>query len=318
MSTEPQPAWNPNPTWMSVLGWIISILMALLFIASAVMTKFVGFKPPEGSTADIGWVDASMIGLGCVEIGCALIYLFPCTAVLGAVLLTGYLGGAIATHTRVGDLFVPQILFGVLIWFGVYLRDPRVRAVLPWRGDPTTPPVGGFLAGLAKFCLILLVVVLLIAALIAAMPAEFRVARSITIDAPPSKVFEHVNDFKKWEAWSPWLKVDPSAKVTIAGSPGKDATYKWSSDKNEGTMTVTESQPNELVRIKLEFVKPFPDTANSDFTFKVVDGKTVVTWSMYGERDFKGKAIGLIADSFVRGIYGEGLESLKEVVEKAK
>jgi len=75
----------------------------------------------------------SALPLGIVELTCAAIYAFPPTAVLGAILLTGYLGGATATHVRVGDLFHMPILVGVLVWLGLYLRDGRLRAIVPWR-----------------------------------------------------------------------------------------------------------------------------------------------------------------------------------------
>jgi hypothetical protein len=68
-----------------------------------------------------------------LELFCAAVYVVPRTAVLGAVLLTGYLGGAVATHVRVGDAFIVPLLLGVLVWAGLYLRDERVRALLPLR-----------------------------------------------------------------------------------------------------------------------------------------------------------------------------------------
>src|SRR5260370_37759017 len=106
------------------------------------------FKPPEVSR-DIGWSERAMLGLAIVETGGALLYLFPPTAVLGAILLTGYLGGAVATHVRIGDppFYIP-IIIGVLVWFGLFFRDERLRAVLPWRGDSSVPATGGLRAAL--------------------------------------------------------------------------------------------------------------------------------------------------------------------------
>jgi hypothetical protein len=74
-----------------------------------------------------------LLGLGILELICAVIYVIPRTSMLGAILLTGYLGGAIATHVRVGEQFIMPAVLGVLIWGGLYLRDYRLRALLPLR-----------------------------------------------------------------------------------------------------------------------------------------------------------------------------------------
>ena len=121
-----------NPTWMSWIGWIISILPALALIASG-SVKVMNIKPPEGSP-DIGWSESAIFGLGIVEIGSAVLYLFPPTAVLGAIVMTGFLGGAVATHVRIGDpTFFGPIILGVLVWGGLFLRDGRLRALIPLR-----------------------------------------------------------------------------------------------------------------------------------------------------------------------------------------
>jgi hypothetical protein len=82
---------------------------------------------------DLGWQMSAAVPLGIVEIACAVIYLIPRTAVLGGILLAGYLGGAIATHARVGQPFVIPAVLGVVFWLGLYLRDSRVRALVPFR-----------------------------------------------------------------------------------------------------------------------------------------------------------------------------------------
>jgi hypothetical protein len=76
--------------------------------------------------------------IGILELSCVILYAIPQTAILGAVLLTGYLGGAIATHVRVHDNFISPAIGGILVWLGVYLRDPRVRALLPIRRSMTS------------------------------------------------------------------------------------------------------------------------------------------------------------------------------------
>ncbi len=114
------------------VGWILSVLPVLMVVVSAVM-KFV--KTPEliEGFAHLGLDLRLAVGLGVLELACTILYLIPRTAVLGAILLTGYLGGAIATHLRVGDPFFPPILPGVLLWGGLYVRDTRLRALLPLR-----------------------------------------------------------------------------------------------------------------------------------------------------------------------------------------
>lgn len=76
------------------------------------------------------------VPLGVLELACTVIYLIPATSVIGAILLAGYMGGAICTHWRVGDPFVIQIVLGVFAWLGLYLRDDRLKALLPLRRPP--------------------------------------------------------------------------------------------------------------------------------------------------------------------------------------
>jgi uncharacterized protein YndB with AHSA1/START domain len=107
--------------------------------------------------------------------------------------------------------------------------------------------------------------------LVSMQPGQFRVARSATIQAPPEAVFPLVNDFHKWAVWSPWEKLDPSMKKTFSGAEsGVGAVYAWSgnSDVGEGRMTIGESQPNERLEIRLEFLKPFESTSISTFRFR--------------------------------------------------
>ncbi len=326
MSTDtPQPM--QNPIWMTVLGWIIGILPALMLLAFGVMSQFP--PPPENAAMfdHIGWRASSASGLGILMITGAVLYLFPRTAVLGAISLTGYLGGALATHVRIGDPLIPglimPLLLAVVLWFGLTLRDARLRAILPWRSPATTPAAakGGFFSALGKIVLTIAVVVGLMAALLAAVAAEFRITRSITIDAPAAEVFPHVNDFHKWDAWTPWKKLDPTAKITFEGpSSGPGAVYKWAGNDavGEGMMTILESKPDELIKIKLQFFTPMDSTGETVFTFKPDGAKTVVTWTRTGEREYKLRAICALlgVDKIVGDQFEEGLTNLKTVVEK--
>ena len=113
-------------------GSIVSALPVLVLLMSGVM-KLV--KPPmvtEGFE-HLGWPDFLALNLGILEVGCTLIYLIPRTSVLGAILLTGYIGGAIATHARIGEPIYTQAILGVLVWLGLYLRDARLRVLIPLR-----------------------------------------------------------------------------------------------------------------------------------------------------------------------------------------
>ncbi len=171
--------------------------------------------------------------------------------------------------------------------------------------------------------IVLVAIVAVFAVIVALQPSEFRVERSATISAPASAVFAQVNDFHKWEAWSPWAKLDPSAKNSFEGPPaGKGAIFKWSGNNEvgEGAMTLTESHPNDLIRIKLDFVRPFEDTSNVEFAFKPEGNQTGVTWSMSGRKNFISKAICLFMnmDKMVGGKFEEGLANIKSVVETAK
>jgi hypothetical protein len=166
-----------------------------------------------------------------------------------------------------------------------------------------------------------LVVVLLV--VVALQPAAFRIFRSTTISAPPEAIFPHVNNLRAWKAWSPFEKLDPAMQQTYGGPPaGVGAIQSWSgnSKAGEGRLTIMESKPNDLVRLKLEFVRPFACCNNVDFTFKPEGSQTVVTWDMTGENGFMAKGFGLIMnmDKMVGKDFAEGLANLKSVVEANK
>jgi DoxX-like protein len=114
------------------VGRAISGLISVLFAMSAFM-KFKGGAEVLQGMAHLGLPESLIIPLGILEISCVVIYVIPATSVLGAILLTGYLGGAICTHLRVGDPFFMQIGFGILVWLGLYFREHRLRALIPIR-----------------------------------------------------------------------------------------------------------------------------------------------------------------------------------------
>jgi hypothetical protein len=170
---------------------------------------------------------------------------------------------------------------------------------------------------------VIVVVVAIFCVVVTMQPAHYRVERSATMNAPPSVVFSQVNDFHKWDTWSPWAKLDPNMKTAFEGSPaGSGAVYSWTgnSDVGEGRMTITDSKPAELVKIKLDFIKPFAATSDTVFSFKPQGNQTAVTWTMDGENNFIGKAFCLFInmDKMVGGDFEKGLAQMKTVSEKAQ
>ncbi len=164
------------------------------------------------------------------------------------------------------------------------------------------------------------VIVLVFAAIVALQPSGFRVVRTASISAPAPAVFAQVNDFHKWEAWSPYAKLDPAMKKTYEGAAaGIGAIYMWSgnSEVGEGRTTIVESRPNELIRITLEMFRPFAGTNTVEFTFRPEDNQTAVTWSLAGRNNFISKAVSLFMnmDKMVGGQFEKGLAQMKSVVE---
>lgn len=114
------------------IGWVVSGIPVLMLLFSAIMKLM---RPPavlEGF-AHLGYPESLALGLGILELTCTIVYLIPRTAVLGAILLTGYLGGAVTTHLRIGEPYFGPIVLGVLVWAGIYLRDRRLRELIPLR-----------------------------------------------------------------------------------------------------------------------------------------------------------------------------------------
>ena len=109
---------------------------------------------------------------------------------------------------------------------------------------------------------------------------------------PPAAVFAQVNDFHKWEAWNPWGKIDPAMKQAYEGAPaGTGAIYTWAGNKEvgEGRMTITESRPSDLIRVKLEFFKPFAATNTAEFTFKPEGNQTARDMEYDRRQQFHGQ-----------------------------
>ena len=171
-----------------------------------------------------------------------------------------------------------------------------------------------------KSLVALAAIVIVFAAVVALQPSAFRISRTATVNAPAPAVFSQVNDFHRWSGWSPWAKRDPAMKQSYHGAPaGVGAVYSWAGNNEvgEGRMSITESRPNELIRIKVEFLEPFAATNTAEFTFTLQGGQTQVTWSMSGENNFTAKAFNLIMnmDKLVGGDFEKGLQQLKSIAE---
>jgi hypothetical protein len=109
-----------------IAGWILSGLVGIFMAGPSALGKFVDWPDKEAMFAKMGWTIANMKPIGVLEVICAVLFLIPRTSFLGAILLTGYLGGAIATHVRIGDSFAFVVILGILMWVGLALRRPEI------------------------------------------------------------------------------------------------------------------------------------------------------------------------------------------------
>lgn len=174
---------------------------------------------------------------------------------------------------------------------------------------------------LKKIAIGLGLVLLVFVVVVALQPGTFRIERSQRIEAPAYVVFNILNNFKRWSAWSPWEKLDPNMQKKHAGAEfGTGAIYAWTGNDQvgQGRMTITQSEPEKKIAIKLEFIKPWEATNTTLFTL-VPDGKGVkVSWAMEGTNNFMAKAASLFMDmdELVGKDFERGLTALKQVAEK--
>jgi hypothetical protein len=168
---------------------------------------------------------------------------------------------------------------------------------------------------------VLLVVVAGILIYAATKPNDFRVQRSIAIKAPAEKIYGQIADLKAWRAWSPYEVKDPDMKRTLSGAPsGKGAVYEWDGNKNVGAgrMEIVEANTPSIVKIKLDFLKPFEGHNTAEFTMVPSGDTTNVTWAMYGPSPFMMKVMGTFMnmDKMIGDDFAVGLANLKAVAEK--
>lgn len=168
---------------------------------------------------------------------------------------------------------------------------------------------------------VLLVAIAVIVAAAMQKPDVFKVTREARFNAAPAIIFEYINDLRKWNAWSPWARMDPDAKYTFDGpAAGVGASTSWEGKRTgAGRMTVMESKPFGHVIFKLEFFKPMKAVNTAAFTFREDAGQTVVTWSMFGPNSFMGKLMSLFmnCEKMVGDQFEQGFENLKAIVDKS-
>lgn len=116
-----------------VAGWILTGLVVLWIGVAGMIFAITQRAMVEENMTKYGYKVSTITPIHIVAVACVILYAIPQTAVLGAILLTGYLGGAVSTHVRFGDPWFFPVIFGVLVWLGLYLRDPRIRALVPFR-----------------------------------------------------------------------------------------------------------------------------------------------------------------------------------------
>ncbi len=172
-----------------------------------------------------------------------------------------------------------------------------------------------------QLLLIVVAIIAIIALRAAFIPADFRVERSITVQAPPERIFPLLNDFQQFSQWSPWEKLDPAmAKQISTPSAGTGAVYEWRGNAKAGSgrMEILSSKPSDSVRVKLDFLKPIESHNITDYTLTPSGTGTTVTWAMHGPSTFPSKVMQVFVsmDKLVGGDFERGLASLKAVAEK--
>jgi uncharacterized protein YndB with AHSA1/START domain len=171
---------------------------------------------------------------------------------------------------------------------------------------------------------VVVVAVLAIAAVLAlaaTKPDTLKVERSLTIKAPPEKIFALIDDFKAWRQWSPYEVKDPAMQRTLSGADaGRGAIYAWNGNGNvgQGRMEIVESTPSSRIAIKLDFMKPIEGHNVATFTLTPTGDATQVTWRMEGPSPLIGKVMGVFfdMDKMIGTDFAAGLANLQRLAEQ--
>jgi len=160
---------------------------------------------------------------------------------------------------------------------------------------------------------------LLAAAFVATRPAEFAIARTELVEAPPGVVYGHIASLRAMDVWSPWVRMDAQMKVAYAGpESGVGARSEWEGpEMGKGRLTVTAVTPGRVVEMRLEMLAPMAASNRILFTLAPAGAGTEVTWRMEGRNGFVGKAMTLLVDmdEMIGGPFEQGLLALKGVAE---
>ena len=173
---------------------------------------------------------------------------------------------------------------------------------------------------MTPFAWAILVTLVALVVAILRQPKEFRIERSIAIAGALPVVFAQVEDFRLWQAWSPWSSLDPQLQQTFEGSDfGTGAVHRWAGNRRvgQGASTIVESIPLRAIKIRLEMVKPVAAQNEVEFHFREEGDLTHVTWSMVGRNSWTNRIVGVLLsiDKMVGSEFEQGLVNLKNVVE---
>ena len=184
---------------------------------------------------------------------------------------------------------------------------------------------------LAEALLIIAAVVALVLAWAAVQPRVATVSRSTLVRAAPAHVFALIYAPRSWQRWLPWTPDDPLVIITYAGpEQGPNAALSWKGNRRvgAGTITVVDGEPNDFIRIRIDFARPHPSTSFADFLFQANDEGTLVIWAMTSERSIALRLYAFLfkTDATVAGIFERGLARLRDAanqdaaapIEKAK
>lgn len=266
-------------------GRVLTALAALPFVFSFIM-KVSGSPQMLQGMAHLGWPGKMLLTLAALEGTSVLLYLIPQTSVLGAIILTGYLGGAMATHLRIGEPVVLHIAIGILVWLGLFLREPRLGELLPIRGK------------------------------------DFRLEREIMINRPREHVFAYLCSLRNFQDWNPFVKPGCQVKVDYRGTDGQVGFVSaWEGDKQVGAgeQEITRVVEGQRVEFELRFRRPFVATHQAHFAADPLgESQTRVRWMMRGKSRFPMTLFGLFmnCDKMLGKEFDSGLGQLKTLLEK--